>query len=279
MISRLPGAILRAVLVVLLVATPSLLLPGIGQDGKQIVTLVAIFGAALTIFEYASAYPGLIEFRDAPPFNRVRFISLFTTVFLLSVILRGQIEPTTLTQFVHAVGALIGYAIDFPYSPVRLVLLMLPEDASPQHVAMVRTVAGMSYLISLVTLAIFLIILRLHRWPGGNGAFNVWINLPTFDPTTGSDVVRRLERDAAFNIVLGFVLPFLTPVAVKTAATLFGSVNLENPQTLIWTVSAWAFLPASLFMRGIALGRVADMIAEKRRLAYSAAEGVSVAYS
>jgi len=278
-ISRLPGAILRAVLVVLLVATPSLLLPGIGQDGKQIVTLVAIFGAALTIFEYASAYPGLIEFRDAPPFNRVRFISLFTTVFLLSVILRGQIEPTTLTQFVHAVGALIGYAIDFPYSPVRLVLLMLPEDASPQHVAMVRTVAGMSYLISLVTLAIFLIILRLHRWPGGNGAFNVWINLPTFDPTTGSDVVRRLERDAAFNIVLGFVLPFLTPVAVKTAATLFGSVNLENPQTLIWTVSAWAFLPASLFMRGIALGRVADMIAEKRRLAYSAAEGVSVAYS
>ena len=59
MISRLPGALLRAALVVLLVATPSLLLPGVSADGKQIVALVAIFGAALTIFEYASAYPGL----------------------------------------------------------------------------------------------------------------------------------------------------------------------------------------------------------------------------
>ena len=277
MISRLPGALLRAALVVLLVATPSLLLPGVSADGKQIVALVAIFGAALTIFEYASAYPGLIEFRDAPPFNRVRFISLFVTVFLLSVILRGQIEPTTLTRFVHAIGALIGYAIDFPYSPVRLVLLMLPADSTPAHVAMVRTAAGMSYLISLLTLAVFLIVLRLQRWPAGSGVFNVWINLPTFDPTAGTDVVRRLERDAAFNIVLGFVLPFLTPVAVKAASSLFGSVTLENPQTLIWTVTAWAFLPASLFMRGIALGRVAEMIADKRRRAYSEAEGHSAA--
>jgi len=271
-ISRLPGALVRAILVVLLVATPSLLLPGVSPDGKQIVALVAIFGAALTIFEYASAYPGLIEFRDAPPFNRIRFISLFVTVFLLSVIMRGESDPTAMTQFVQAIGALIGYAIDFPYSPVRLVLLMLPESTDPRHFALVRTAAGMSYLISLVTLAIFLITLRLKNWPAGSGAFNVWINLPTFDPTAGTDVVRRLERDAAFNIVLGFTLPFLTPVAVKAASSLFGSVTLDNPQTLIWTVSAWAFLPASLFMRGIALGRVAEMIAEKRRKAYSQAE-------
>lgn len=272
MISRLTGAVVRAMLVVLLVATPSLLLPGVNADGKQIVALIAIFGAALTIFEYASTYPGLVEFRDAPPFNRIRFISLFATVFLLTVICRGQVEPTTLTMFVQAVGALIGYAIDFPYSPVRLVLLMLPEDTSLAHVALVRTTAGMSYLISLLTLAIFLIVLRLRAWPTVNGSFNVWVNLPTFDPTGGKDVVRRLERDARINIALGFLLPFLTPAAVKAAASLFGSVTLENPQTLIWTVAAWAFLPASLFMRGIAMGRVAEMIAAKRRQTYAEAE-------
>lgn len=271
MISRLPGAIFRATLVVLLIATPSLLLPGVSSDGKQIVALVAIFGAALTIFEYASSYPGLVEFRDSPPFNRIRFISLFTTIFLLTIISRGKVESTTLTQFVQAVGALIGYAIDFPYSPVRLVVQMLPEQTSFEHVALVRTAAGMSYLISLLTLAIFLIVLRLKGWPRSNGSFNVWVNLPTFDPTAGKDVVRRLERDAAFNIVLGFVLPFITPAAVKVAASLFGSVTLENPQTLIWTVTAWAFLPASLFMRGIALGRVAEMIAEKRQKTYAEA--------
>lgn len=272
MISRLSGAVFRAMLVVLLVATPSMLLPGISADSKQIVALVAIFGAALTIFEYASAYPGLVEFRDAPPFNRIRFMSLFVTVFSLTVIARGGNDPTTLTQFVAAIGALIGLAIDFPYSPVRLVVLMLPEDTSMAHVALVRTSAGMAYLISLLTLAIFLIVLRLRGWPKSAGVFNVWVNLPTFDPTAGSDVVRRLERDARFNIALGFLLPFLTPPAVTAASSLFGAVTLDNPQTLVWTVSAWAFLPASLFMRGIAMGRVAEMIAEKRRQTYARAE-------
>ncbi len=272
MISRVSGALVRAMLVVLLIATPSILLPGVSADGKQIVALVAIFGAALTIFEYASAYPGLIEFRDAPPFNRIRFFSLFSTVFLLSLISRGTVESTALTQFVQAVGALIAYAIDFPYSPVRLVVLMLPEDTAPAHIALVRITAGMAYLISLITLAIFMIVLRVRRWPTASGSFNVWVNLPTFDPTAGKDVVQRLEMDARFNIALGFLLPFLTPAVVKSASSLFGSVSLENPQTLIWTVSAWAFLPASLFMRGIAMGRVAEMIAAKRKQTYAKAE-------
>ena len=272
MISRITGAALRAMLVVLLIATPSILLPGVSSDGKQIVALIAIFAAALTLFEYALTYPGLVEFRDAPPFNRIRFISLFATVFLLTIICRGRVEPTSLTMFVDAIGGLIGHAIDFPYSPVRLVLLMLPEGATAAHITLIRTTAGTSYLISLLTLGIFTIVLRLRKWPSPHGTFNVWINLPTFDPTAGNDVVKRLERDARFNIVLGFVLPFITPAAIKAAASLFGSVALENPQTLVWTVSAWAFLPASLFMRGIAMGRVAEMIADKRRRTYAAAQ-------
>jgi hypothetical protein len=42
---------------------------------------------------------------------------------------------------------------------------------------------------------------------------------------------------------------------------------MDGAQTLVWTMTAWAFLPASLFMRGIAMGRVADLIAAKRRAA------------
>lgn len=271
MFSRLAGAILRAILVALLIATPSLLLPSSSPETTQIVTLIALFSAALVIFEYASVYPSLIEFRDAPPFNRVRFMSLFVTVFLLSVISRGQIEPTNLTQFVQAVGGLIGYAIDFPYSPVRLVLQMFPTDTSVDNIFMVRTAAGLAYLISLITLTIFIIILRLQGWPVQGRSFNVWVNLPTFDPTAGGDVVVRLIRDARLNIILGFVLPFLTPVVVSSASTLFTPVTVGSPQTLIWTVSAWAFLPASLFMRGIAMHRIAEMIREQRRQAYELA--------
>jgi hypothetical protein len=166
----------------------------------------------------------------------------------------------------------LGEVIDVPYSPVRLVVLMLPEDMGLRHLIMVRTAAGISYLISMVTLVIFVILMRAISWPNKMGTFNVWINLPTFDPTTGGDVVERLQRDARFNIALGFLLPFLIPAAVKLASTAFTPVTLESPQTLIWTMTAWAFLPASLFMRGIAMGRIAGMIAEKRRLNNLSAE-------
>lgn len=269
-IGRLIGTLVRAFLVVVLIAMPSLLLPGVNSDAAQIVALVAIFAAALTIIEYASTYPGLVEFRDAPPFNRIRFLSLFVTVLLLTLITRGTYAPDPTTHFVEATGALIGQVIDFPYSPVRLVVLMLPEDAGIEHITLVRSAAGISYLVSLLTLAIFLIVLRLKVWPNRTGSFNVWVNLPTFDPTAGGDVVERLERDARVNIALGFLLPFLIPAVIKAASSLFGSVSLENPQTLIWTVTAWAFLPASLFMRGIAMGRIAMMIEDKRRESLSA---------
>ncbi|MEL7106001.1 MAG: hypothetical protein AAGM21_08770 [Pseudomonadota bacterium] len=273
MIARLTGAVIRAILVVMVIATPALMLPGTTEDVAQIVTLVALFAAALTIFEYASSYPGLVEFRDAPPFNRIRYFSLFVTVFLLATMARGQVEPTNLTMLVEAIGRLIGHVIDFPYSPVRLVVLMLPADATVAQIELVRASAGLAYLISLVTLALFLIVQRLIRWPLGSGSFNVWVNLPTFDPTAGGDVVERLARDARFNIALGFLLPFVMPAVVNAAASLFGAVSLDNPHTLIWTVAAWAFLPASLFMRGIAMGRISVMIREKRKRAADARDG------
>ncbi|MCF6316057.1 MAG: hypothetical protein L3J30_07195 [Marinosulfonomonas sp.] len=272
MISQLTGAIVRAMLIMVLVATPSLLLPGVNPDTVQIVSLIALFGALLTFIEYSSSYPSLVEFRDAPPFNRVRFMSLFATVFLLSAIFRGQTDPTTLTQFIEATGSLVGQAIDFPFSPVRLVVLMLPENASVENLAFVRTAAGISYLISLLTLATFVILLRLQRWPSHDKPFNVWVNLPTFDPTTGGDVVEKLNRDARFNIVLGFLLPFLMPVAIKAASNVFDPITLDSPQTMVWTMAAWAFLPSSLFMRGIAMGRIASMVAQKRKQSSALAE-------
>ncbi len=267
MIPRFIGALVRAILVITMIVTPSLLVPGTSADMMPVITLLGLFAAGLTFFEYASTYPGLVEFRDAPPFNRVRFGSLFIMVILLSEMVAGATSPTTLSTTVSAVGSTIGAAIDFPYSPVRLVVLMLPDNASETHVDLVRDCAGLAYFTSLITLAVFVIFQRIRRWPTKNGGFNVWVNLPTFDPTAGGDVVERLERDARFNIALGFLLPFLTPAVIKSATMLFGTVSLDSPQTLIWTVAAWAFLPASLFMRGIAMSRIANLIIERRRLA------------
>ncbi len=273
--SRLPGAIARAFMMVLLVSTPSLVLPAVSPDSTQVVILVALIAAMLTVAEYASTYPSFVEFRDAPPFNRIRFISLFLMVFLLALVVRNETMPSTVSQLIVAIGTLIGQAVDFPYSPVRLVLLMLPDTASAQDVMLLRTVVGMSYLISLLSLSVFVIMVHATHWPKNGGKFNVWVNLPTFDPTTGGDVVDRLERDTRFNVALGFVLPFIVPALIRATSGVFGSVSFANDLTMIWTVAAWSFLPASLFMRGIAMQRVAVMIREQRsRIAEQQGESV-----
>jgi hypothetical protein len=269
-IARISGAGARGILVALLVATPALMLPDVITDSSQITMLVALLAYFLTFVEYNSNYPSIVEFRDAPPFNRLRFASLFATVLVLTMILQDKTDPSAISHALTSIGTITGNAMDFPFSPVRMIVLMLPENSDFALVNSVRISAGMAYLISLVSMAAFLILVRVMNWPARKGAFHVWVNLPLFDPTAGGDVIHRLQRDARINIVLGFLLPFLIPAVVKAAADLIDPITLQNPQTQIWTVAAWAFLPASIIMRGIAMGKIAEMIGEKRRRAYAA---------
>ncbi len=272
MIVRLTGAFLRALLVALAIATPALLLPGTGADTAQVVVLVALIAGGFVFLEYYSRYPSIIEFRFAAPFNRLRFYTLFTMVLLMTVVRAGDHLQTPVADLFMALGRLFSRMIDFPFSPVRLVLLTLPEGTAPHLVEHARTAAGISYLVSLGALVVFAYLVKIKGWPSRSGAFNVWINLPLFDPTGGGDVLARLKRDAAVNIVLGFLLPFLIPAAFKLATLVVGPVSITGPQTLIWTMTAWAIIPASLVMRGIALSRIADMIEEKRRRTYEEAK-------
>lgn len=253
---------------VLLVATPTAMLAGHGPDHALAVVIVAIFAAVFTLSEYAAESPSLVEFRAAPPFNRLRFFALLLTVFTLSVVALPPQEVSTVTRAIQVLGERIGTSMDIPYSPVRNILLMMPEGTDAQTVSDLRTFAGLSYLISLSSLAIFVILLRMRRWPKRRGTFNVWVNMPTFDPTSGGDVVQRLNRDSTFNLILGFLLPFLIPAVIKFAGLIIGPIELTDPQTMIWMVTAWAFLPASLLMRGVALSRVAQLIHKERKRAY-----------
>lgn len=256
-----------------LVVMPSAMVPGVTGDAQQMAALVALFAGAMTFVEYNAVYPGLVEFRHAPPFNRTRFALLAATVLLLCLIERGRTEPSTLTQFIDAVGTLAGWALDFPYSPVRLATQMLGDAATAEQVAMVRTSAGLACLIMLVTLLWFVLTMRAGNWPSRRAAFNVWVNLPTFDPTMGTDVIRRLDRDARINVALGFVLPFLIPAVIRVGTQGFQTLSATSPQALVWMIAAWSFLPASLFMRGIAMARVAELIREKRRAAAAGSDG------
>ena len=242
------------------------------MDTSQITVLIALIAALLTFVEYNAASPSIVEFRDAAPFNRLRFTALFVTVLALSLICKHKFDPTALTGALTSIGLIIGNSIDFPYSPVRLVVLMLPEGSDAEVVQSVRTAAGLAYLSSLGAMTAFLVLVRILGWPMRHGAFNVWVNMPLFDPTAGGDVLHRLHRDARINIALGFLLPFMIPAVVKAAADLLNPITLDNPQTLIWTMTAWAFLPASMIMRGIAMHRIGEMIRDPRARAYANSE-------
>lgn len=264
MFLRLTGALLRAVLMGALVATPALMLAGSRDDSGQMVVFMAILAGVLTFLEYRAAWPVVVEFRDAPPFNRIRFVALFVTVAALALIFRGEAEPSTLTRLLGFIGAQVAGWADFPYSPVRLLTLTLADLVDPATAERVRIAAGLSYLISLAMLLTLALVMWRSHWPLRREGFNVWVNLPVFDPAAGGDLVRRLDRDAQVNLILGFLLPFVIPAVVSLAAGLVDFARLTSPQAVIWVVAAWAFLPASLLMRGMALMRLGQLVAAQR---------------
>ena len=132
--SRAIAAAVRAFLVMILIVAPSVILPGIGSDTKQIVALLALFGGALVFFEYHAIYPSLIEFRDGAPYNRIRYLMMLTIVVVLSSIVADREASTTVSRFFHALGLLVGASFDFPYSPVRLASYMLDDTATAADV-------------------------------------------------------------------------------------------------------------------------------------------------
>lgn len=265
-LSRVLGALLRALLVVVVIATPSLLVPGTTEEAAQVVMLIALALGGFVLAEYGATYPALVEFRDAPPYNRVRILSLFVMLIALSLVARGPVGggDTSLLIVVQALGLWLGQLLDFGWSPLRVVLSHLPPEAGAVSARQVIAMAGLAFVTMLCGLAVFAVLVRWHHWPSRSHPFNVWINLPTFDPTMGGDVVPRLIRDARVNFFLALVATFILPVAGLKIAGHFDPLILTSPRVMVWGMALWMFLPLSMAMRGLAMVRVAQMIRSRR---------------
>jgi hypothetical protein len=255
----------RALIAVVVIATPSLLIPGTTPEGTQVVTLVALALGVFIGMEYAATYPGLVEFRDAPPFNRVRILTLFVTLFMLSLVANAAPgEGSSLSLVVNAFGIVVANALDLPFSPVQMIEAHIPPGVDAFTLNQIRGMTGIATLVMLISIFVFALLIRLHQWPNRGTSFNVWINLPTFDPTTGGDVVKRLRRDSLVNVILGVFAPFVLPVVAVVAANHVQIAVLNSPHALVWGITIWMFIPLSLLMRGLAMGRIADMIGQRR---------------
>jgi len=267
-ILQLAQFLLRGVLVGFVFMCPALMLPGISQDVAQGVTFLAILAAIVVMTEYSAAYPGLIEFRDAKPYNRARFVLFCTIVISVTILQREIVLSTGSTGLMTSFAILLASVLDFSFSPVTLLVASLPHGLSVEHLVIVKISAALAYSLSLVGIGVFLLGLVLGYWPRRAEIFNVWVNLPNFDPTKGVDIVHRLERDAQINVALGIVMPFSLPALLHLSTFLVQPVTLETPLALVWGVSLWAFIPVSLVMRGVGMYRVAQLIrAQRRRIA------------
>ena len=92
----------------MLVATPAIVLPGVTSDAQQFAFICAFFAAALVFIEYFSAYPSILEFRFAPPFNRIRFAAAFFSVFAMASAFTFDSSPNVLNGVMHALAGLLG---------------------------------------------------------------------------------------------------------------------------------------------------------------------------
>lgn len=265
MITQAVGAVLRALCIVGLIFTPALLRPE-AVDSPEILALIALFAAIFVFFEYNSYSPVLLEFRSAPPFNRVRFLALGSIIALLSLATSGS---STGAEVLFLAGTLVTRALSADISPLTLAAGIAPAD----QVSQVQAMVGIAYLLVLFWLAAFVLALRFAKWPKRASDFNIFINMPTFDPTCRGDIIDRVKRDARVNVAIGLILPFALPFLIKAFAGRFDMVSLDNEHLLIWIVAAWAFLPTSLIMRGIVLSRVAQMMLIARRERYEAFDG------
>ena len=271
MTSRFTGAVVRAILMAMVVALPAALLSEVSADTRQMVTFAAILLGAVVFAEYNATYPSLIEFRDAGPVNRIRFAMLASCLAAISLSQPQSILPPQAMQIAQNWAGIVGAAMDF---------LLIPDSlgqqigVDPARLQFVTNAAGLAFVISIFWLGLFVLIVRLGAWPSAKKPLNVWVNLPMFDPMKGPDVVVRLVRDGWVNILLGVMLPFILP---RLAKVIFGppEMLLGAPlHSLIWIITLWAFLPANLILRGLALLRIADLIVQSR-----AAHGAKLAKS
>ncbi|NNU79146.1 hypothetical protein HMH01_01725 [Halovulum dunhuangense] len=262
---RLLGGFGRAAVVIIILVMPAFLLPNVSVASLEVSLVVAVIAAALTVFEYASTHPSLIDFRFAPPYNRVRFLCFAAQVILLSFLCRAS---AGLDSFGPDVLAFADWAIamtDWPLSPVRIVIeaaATIPDRA--QALLTVRA-AAVSFLSSFVLLMGFAAILWIARWPVARRDFNLWINLPTFTPGYAEDTERRLFRDGWFNLLSGLAFLYLAPILVFRFGGGAANGVLAEYQGLLWAATAWGLIASSLAIRGLAVLKVAWLVRRARR--------------
>lgn len=222
--SRFFGALLRAIIVMMIMALPSVMVPGGTADARQMTALLALFAGALVFVEYQANYPSLIAFRFAPPFNRCRAFLGFALLVISALGVAGRLPALNFGYNLSAMGEIALYALSA----------------------------------SLLFVIFFGILLLVMAWPVAGKGFNLWTNLPMFKVVSGRNSLAKLRLSARINLILAVLLSCLPPGVAILLPGSFGFAE-DSPLLLVWLVAIWAFVPANLAMRALAMMRLAAL--------------------
>lgn len=258
---RLVGAIIRALLVVTVVAIPSLLLPSASQGAVEFSLIIGSIIGFFTIFEYGSTNPGFVDFRFAPPYNRFRAFTIASQIIFVTLLSRSvelDLHDAAVLDWAQATG----YYLDFKYSPVSEAINVVLSNASFSSTTAILLVyaISMSFAIGVGGTLAFAIVLWVFKWPQDRDGFNLWANMPTFQPSEGSSVIKRLRRDSYVNIILAVVLIYALPYIPMYGFDWLTVDIFENNQALVWATTLWVFIPTSLLARAAAMLKIARVI-------------------
>jgi hypothetical protein len=253
-------------MVTLVILFPHLMIPSDNFHSLELLVLLAGLTGVLVWAEYASLLPCLISFRDAPPVNRLRFAFAVMMVVVVTAVFLNEAAPTNFTMLIASLGHNFGQVFDVPYTPVYLFFSQVPIDGTEQSILSLRGALALSYALSMILICVFVLTVKFKGWPHRKYQFNVWVNLPMFNPAGNGDVLFRLRREACLCIALGFTLPFLAPVVLGPVMSIMGSALPAQSQGVVWIICIWAFVPANLVLRGVAVLRVAELVMYTRKV-------------
>lgn len=260
---RLFASILRGFAVGFVLLVPSLMLVNVSSDATYFVLISSLLMGFIVFSDYYNSYPSILEFRDAPPFNRIRFLHGILSVYCVAGVFEDFIfgsGTSNLGQF----SMFLGRILDFTESPIDMLMMSIPSDLPKPVYQSIRAAGGVTLGLSLVSILAFWAYIKTTNWPVARGQFNVWVNLPMMDPTRGKDLAKRMRRRAQINIGLGMVCLFAVLILFKTVSLIFGNTLFQDLIVLIWIIILWGGIPTTMIMRGLAMARLATEIEKKQ---------------
>jgi hypothetical protein len=256
--AHFPGAALRALLVAAVATAPSLLAePAPGAAGPELSFLVGAAAGLIVLFEYAARTPALVDFRFAPPLNRMRF-----GVFCLAL---AAATAAVAWPAAEALGATLARAMTGALSPVDLAAWAVTRGSAPGPDPALRAAGALALTLAVAGLAASAAWIWFGPWPGDPERFNRWMNLPTFEPAEEADAPARLARHGRLAALTGLALPVALTGLGAAATRLFAADLFAAPLAQIWAAAIWAGLPACVLLRAVALLKLARMARREER--------------